>query len=698
VTICALVGAIGVAGADVVVNEIMYNSLENPSDVEFIELYNSGPADVDLTGWYLLDSDLLHTRCPLSGVLPAGGYLVVAGYLDRFQPKYPGAACVQPRSFDGDTDGDGTVDGWSLGNSGDEVRLFNASGLQVDYVKFTDTTPWPASADGGGPSLELKHPALENSAAASWGVSSYPPNQGTPCARNDAYAEDQAPLVSEVQRDRPLPVATDSVWVTARVTDDRGLASVQLFVDDGAGFAPRPMFDDGFHDDGFAGDALFGADPIAPHPDGTRVRYYVAATDTLPQTARDPALAPADYYAYTVGHRPVRLVINELLARNQAGIVDEAGQHEDWLEVRNLEPVTVDLGGMFLANDLDRPREWRFPAPTPLAPGERLLVWCDNDLSQGPLHAAFKLDAAGGLAAIFDSVDLGNTAVDVVRHGPSAPDVSFGYLPEIADAPEYLATPTPGASNDGALPFSPVVISEFLATTSTGLPDDWIELYNRGASAVDISGWRISDDTNPANPYVLPPGTVLPAGGFLVIDEPTLGFGFSSDGSEVIVLTAPDGATGQDFYDNGPQTPDLSEGRLPTGQAFWRFFRVPSRGNLNTCPNTPPTLPPVTGLRAARDGTIVRLSWTPVVTAGRYDAVRGDPALLRSTAGDFGSAVSGCIENNGVDAAAWIPSAGTSEFYVVRASSLYCDQGSYDDGTEAAPRDAGIAHSAGACP
>ncbi len=687
-----LIGCNGLAFSGVVINEVMYNSIEDV-DVEFVELYNSGPSAVDLTGWYLLDDNVTHQRCYLTGSLPVGGYLVVPGYLERFTPKYPQASCLNANQFDG-------VTGWGLGNSGDQVRLYNASGVLVDFVSYSDQLPWPTAPDGNGPSLELKNPTLDNNAASSWGGSNYPPHEGTPCARNDSYAEDQVPIISDVQRDIPLPTASSTVRITARVTDDVGLVSVRLLVDAGSGFSPRSMYDDGLHGDGYPLDAVFGADPVAAHPNGTLVRYYVEATDTLSQVSVSPALAPADYYAYTVGRRLPSLIVNELVAVNQTGITDEVGQFEDWVEVRNLEPVPLDIGGMFLADDMEKSRLWSFPSPTLLEPGERLLVWCDNDASQGPYHALFKLNRGGGLVALFDTIDNGNVAIHVLRFGPSAPDVSFGFFPETADAPEYLATPTPGASNDSATLFSLVVINEFLSTSSAGGLDDWIELYNRGAVSVDVSGWQIADDINPSNVYTFPAGVNIPPGGFLSVDETSLGFGIASDGSEVIVLASADGATGQDFFDAGPQSPDVSQGRLPNGEAFWRFFVAPSRNFANACPDVPPSLPRVTDLRAARGAGVVRLSWTPLFGVSAYDLVRGDLSVLRASGGDFAMAAIDCVERHSTDAFAWDDIGGPSSFFLVRAASWRCEQGSYDDGTEYAgdSRDDEIAASGGACP
>jgi parallel beta-helix repeat protein len=45
---------------------------------------------------------------------------------------------------------------------------------------------------------------------------------------------------------------------------------------------------------------------------------------------------------------------------------------------------------------------------------------------------------------------------------------------------------------------------------------DWIELYNPGIAAVDISNWSISDE-NPDNAFIFPAGTMVDSGGYLVV-------------------------------------------------------------------------------------------------------------------------------------------------------------------------------------
>ena len=44
-------------------------------------------------------------------------------------------------------------------------------------------------------------------------------------------------------------------------------------------------------------------------------------------------------------------------------------------------------------------------------------------------------------------------------------------------------------------------------------PEEWIELYNKGTAAVDLSGWKFTDGIT----YTMPNGTTIPAGGYLVV-------------------------------------------------------------------------------------------------------------------------------------------------------------------------------------
>ena len=569
--------------ADVVINEIMYNSSFDP-DVEYIEIYNTGPTSENLFEWYLLDSNLSHPKCYLEGVLGVDEYLVIAADNTIFTAQYPGVTNYNVNDFD-----PGGL-GFGLGNGGDQVNLFDDDDVLRDFVEYDDTSPWPTSPDGTGPSLELINPLLDNELASSWDPSV--PVGGTPGVQNSVYTLNAHPICNEGGRDIRLPTAADDVTVTVTAFDEEGLDTVELLVDLGGGYVSQPMFDDGAHGDGAPADSVYGA-VIPAQPNGTLVKYYALATDDIGQTNTWPGDAPTEYRAYTVGHERPLLVINEIVASNSTGIIDEMGEFEDWLEIYNPGTETVDLAGMFLTDDFDDRHKWEIPAGYSLAPGEFLVVWADNDPEDGPLHATFKLSSGGEEVGLYDTENLGNAKIHGFKYGLVAADIAIGFVPDLGSAkdahfsfgysPEYLATPTPGAGNGTSALYSDVCINEFHTTSSGGGVDDWVELFNRGVSTVDIGGMYLSDKRSENLKYMIPGGTLLAAGEFVIFDEVTLGFSFPSDGG-VIMFTAADGVSGLDFYDYGQQAPDVSEGRLPNGESRWWPMINPTPGASNVGP------------------------------------------------------------------------------------------------------------------
>ena len=57
--------------------------------------------------------------------------------------------------------------------------------------------------------------------------------------------------------------------------------------------------------------------------------------------------------------------INEVVAENTTGLLDEDGTRQDWIELHNPLDTAVDLNGWHLSDDPARPAQWTFP-PTPL--------------------------------------------------------------------------------------------------------------------------------------------------------------------------------------------------------------------------------------------------------------------------------------------------------------------------------------------
>jgi hypothetical protein len=83
--ICALFVATSAARAAIIINEFSYDDIDAASGTdsrEFVELYNNGPAAVDISGWILIGRDPTTvnptTTVPAATSIAAGGYYVFA--------------------------------------------------------------------------------------------------------------------------------------------------------------------------------------------------------------------------------------------------------------------------------------------------------------------------------------------------------------------------------------------------------------------------------------------------------------------------------------------------------------------------------------------------------------------------------------------------------------------------------------------
>ena len=120
------------------------------------------------------------------------------------------------------------------------------------------------------------------------------------------------------------------------------------------------------------------------------------------------------------------IVLNELLASNTLGIVDEFGEHEDWIELYNKGLTPAVASGMYLTDNPANPTKWQIPAGQTINPGGTLLIWADEDGSQGPLHANFKLSTSGEQVWLYDTD--GQTLLSTIAFGPQVANVSTGWM------------------------------------------------------------------------------------------------------------------------------------------------------------------------------------------------------------------------------------------------------------------------------
>jgi hypothetical protein len=188
-----------------------------------------------------------------------------------------------------------------------------------------------------------------------------------------------------------------------------------------AAFQRSALFDDGQHGDGAAGDGVFGATIAAG---SSLVDFYIYVENST-AGAFSPARAAHEFHTIQTRIAPGALVINEVVAYNTAGALNEAGEAQDWIELFNPGPDVVSTAGLFLSDEMGNATQWALPVYT-LMPGEFLMVWADERASLGDHHANFKLSASGEtLQLAYDDT----TIIDRVTFGVQYPISSFGRYP-----------------------------------------------------------------------------------------------------------------------------------------------------------------------------------------------------------------------------------------------------------------------------
>ena len=227
------------------------------------------------------------------------------------------------------------------------------------------------------------------------------------------------------------PKAGQAAIVRAKLGTGVPVSAVYLYYAGGlvGHFTKQRMYDDGTHQDGAANDGVYGG-LIPGFAPGSPVRYYIEAiANNAALTASYlPVGAEHDvfYYAVAAGTRATGVVINELLASNQADASDEAGDREDWVELYNNNDYAVDLSSFYLSDNTANLGKWAFPKGSSIPAKGYLIVWCDEEGSEGALHTSWKISASGESVTLSDS---SLNIVDQVVFGAQQADKGYARVP-----------------------------------------------------------------------------------------------------------------------------------------------------------------------------------------------------------------------------------------------------------------------------
>ncbi|MDA0811819.1 MAG: lamin tail domain-containing protein, partial [Verrucomicrobia bacterium] len=145
------------------VSELMYNPVGGDA-FEFMELQNVGAQAIDLNGIRFLDGEPFGELTLGQLTLAPGAYGLLVSDTAAFRERYGNG--LDPSIL-------GEWSGGNLRNSGETITLVDAAGATIHSFLYEDSAPWPAEADGDGPSLVLVNPqsAPDHGNASNWRAS-----------------------------------------------------------------------------------------------------------------------------------------------------------------------------------------------------------------------------------------------------------------------------------------------------------------------------------------------------------------------------------------------------------------------------------------------------------------------------------------------------------------------------------------------
>lgn len=293
-----------------------------------------------------------------------------------------------------------------------------------------------------------------------------------------------APIISSYAPNTTSPIYGQTITINATCSNET-VVYLGYRLEHPIKFTRVQMYDDGAHNDGAAGDHVYGASITL---NCNTLEYYIYTENNLAGLF-SPQRAEHEFHTLTVSAPAPSvgdLIVNELMADNELTVDDYNGESNDWIEIYNTTPNALSLSGMFLSDDALNLTQWQFPAGTIIAPNEYLIVWADGDSIEYGFHANFKLGINGESVILSD----GSTIHDQIDFPVQTTDISYARCPD--EGVFTFATPTFTAPNNCYLSIDenilPLNITVYPVPTNGNVFISSNELGTLNIKIIDLQG------------------------------------------------------------------------------------------------------------------------------------------------------------------------------------------------------------------
>ncbi len=518
-----------------VISEIMFHPHEESAPgvedkrFEWIEIYNENADPLDL-------SDCSFSK-GISFTFPPGTFLLGRSYLVVCADE----ASVRTRYGISNTIGD-----WSpvtaLDNSGERITLANPSGVEMASVSYNDRGRWPAGADGTGHSLALLDPFIENDDPDSWALSQAiggspgAVNFGTQSTFQDTVLIGGNETWSYFKGTQAPPANwtgaafSDAGWLTGKTGIGYGDGDDATLLNDMMGnyrtvFCRKKFtvadpgdidnlvlaitYDDGFFaylnggteatsrnvtSKNFDADAGPPIEPTYEEIDITaqKGKLVAGSENVLAVQVHNSGIGSSDlsFIPRLISRKviPPTALATAPVVFNEA-FIRTGG--ERWIELHNTSSAPFDLSGFHITDDRKDLVRSTLPAGTTIA-ARGFLAFTDAQLGLN-----FSLTSPTPRSRVFVALvnPAGTRVIDAFSFKPTIDEMSEARFPDGDEDVAPAATPTRGAANQVDLVGEgEIVINEIMYhPISENSDDEFIEILNRGAAGVNLTGFEFSE-------------------------------------------------------------------------------------------------------------------------------------------------------------------------------------------------------------
>ncbi len=467
----------------------------NGYEDEFIELYNADTNPISLAGWRLGDSTSpdTHFRFPPDAVIEPGSYVVLFG------GGTPAGFTVPIYTDDGRI-------GNGLTNKGEDIQLIDDAGNTVAVVSHDE---WPKDQsivrtppDGGA---FVPHKTVSPTEAL------FSPGRATDDEPEMPEADEpempEAPETPEPETpSKPIP--TYALFISEVLADPPSGA---------AGDANQDGQRNGYEDEFIE---LYNADTNPISLAGWRLGDSTSP-DTHFRFPPDAVIEPGSYVVLFGGGTPAGFTVPIYTDDGRIG----NGLTNKGEDIRLLDDTGAEVA--IVSHD-----EWpKDQSIVRTPPNDSAFV---PHKTASPTEALFSPGRA--IAAELETPETPKPETPKPET-PETPEPETPSKPKPTHAlfiSEVLADPPAGAAGDANRDGQ-----------RDGYEDEFIELYNAGSASVDISGWRLGDNTSPDSFFQFPANAVIEPGSYVVL------FGGGNPSGFTIPVYTDDGRIGNGLTNKG---------------------------------------------------------------------------------------------------------------------------------------------------